>query len=306
MAQDSDVARVAAALKAPGIRYKRFGNDPIRSTAQPAENVANSSPLLEAPPLEPPVEPQGDAAPEPAPRHYEPPPVSFTPPPAGFGASPYSFAATLPPTEEIAGSAAAQLPFGAPPAYPERAVPYEARGAFPGFATMTAPQHQPLEQAPTYPQAPATYGFGGPAADPGQNNDRLLEALGRQADPPGQAPQPLSYCSPAPAGTFGSLLGAEASAPMQSFGQPAPQQFAFHHTGYGESGGHSGPSPAGFSPATLQTGNWPGPAPPSALLPAAMVTLPLAEVMRLVAIGTPVVSSPFAAFRVSGSVPNAR
>lgn len=290
------------------------------------EHAVNPSPLPDAvpdaaaakmaTPLERLAEPQGAFAPEPtqappsvpagpASHPSEPPPVSVTLPPAGFGASPPGPIAP-PPAQDIAGVAAGLLPFGAPPAYPERATLHEARGEFPGVGAMTTPQHQPLGQAPTHPQAPAAYGFGSPATDPVQNNYRLLEALARQADLPGQAPQPPSYSSPAFAGTFGALLGAETSVPMQSFGQQAPQQSAFHHTGGGQSGSKSGPGPAGFSPAVLPTGNWPSPVPPSALLPAAMVTLPLAEVMRLVAVGAPVVSPPFAAFRVSGGAPIAR
>ena len=36
MAQDTDVARVAAALRAPAIRYKSFGNEAVRTPAAPA------------------------------------------------------------------------------------------------------------------------------------------------------------------------------------------------------------------------------------------------------------------------------
>lgn len=296
MAQDSDVARVAAALKAPGIRYKSFGNDPVRSMAQPVENVANSAPLLEAAasllPSEPPVEPQGDTAPEltvqappgapvPAPWRHEPPPVSTAPPPA-------------------------QLPVGAAPGHPEPAPPHQARGEFPGFGAMTAPQHQSHAQAPTHPPAPVAPGFCSPTADPGPASYRLLEALGQLAGSPGPVSQPPAYPSPASAGTLGSLLGPEASVPMRGFGPPASPQPAFHHAGGGQFGGQSGLGPAGFGPAALSTGTWPSPLPTSALLPAALVTLPLAEVMRLVAVGAPVVSSPFAAFRVSGGAPHAR
>ena len=139
-------------------------------------------------------------------------------------------------------------------------------------------------------------------ADPTQNTYRLLESLGGQVDPPGQASQSTSYASQGPAGTFGSLPALETAAPMHSFGQPASQQSAFHHTGYGK----FGPGSAGSNPPALPSGNWPSPMLTPALLPAALVTLPLAEVMRLIAVGVSVVSTPFAAFRVSGSTPAAR
>jgi hypothetical protein len=48
------------------------------------------------------------------------------------------------------------------------------------------------------------------------------------------------------------------------------------------------------------------PAPQSGLLPAGMVTLPLAEVMRLVSGAVPDPASPFAALRLAGGPPGAR
>ncbi|EHM03104.1 hypothetical protein HMPREF9946_00454 [Acetobacteraceae bacterium AT-5844] len=53
MAQDIDVARVAAALRAPVIRYRNFGNEPVRGTFQEEETVAAAdmgatTPALEA------------------------------------------------------------------------------------------------------------------------------------------------------------------------------------------------------------------------------------------------------------------
>ncbi|RYJ04277.1 MAG: hypothetical protein EON47_00950 [Acetobacteraceae bacterium] len=244
------------------------------------------------------------SAPEPAPRHYEPPPASFTPPP--------SF--TQAPLRQDSGDAAAgQFPFGAPPTYPEPTAPYEARGEFPEASAAVAspsvpmqgfPQQQPFSQMPAaHAQGAAAYGFGASIADPAQNNYRLLESLGRPGELPGQVPQPPSHLPQGPTGTFGSMSSMEAAAAMQSFGQPAAQQSGFQHPGYGQFGhGQTGFSP----PALPATSTWPSPVSTSALLPAAMVTLPLAEVMRLVAVGAPVASSPFAAFRVSGGVSNSR
>ena len=48
MAQDSDVARVAAALKAPGLRYRSFGNEPVRAPRVEVSNVTDAYPLLGA------------------------------------------------------------------------------------------------------------------------------------------------------------------------------------------------------------------------------------------------------------------
>jgi hypothetical protein len=51
---------------------------------------------------------------------------------------------------------------------------------------------------------------------------------------------------------------------------------------------------------------WPAPMPQAGLLPAGMVTLPLAEVMRLVGGTAPDPASPFAAFRIAGGSAGAR
>src|SRR5690348_3036336 len=39
MSQNDDVARVAQALKAPGLRYRSFGNEPVRSQNPPETNA---------------------------------------------------------------------------------------------------------------------------------------------------------------------------------------------------------------------------------------------------------------------------
>jgi hypothetical protein len=72
-----------------------------------------------------------------------------------------------------------------------------------------------------------------------------------------------------------------------------------------EPAGYAAASP-GYPPTHLPAAGWSSAPRSPALLPAAMVNLPLAEVMRLVAVGAPVASSPFAAFRVSGGTPNTR
>lgn len=45
MAHDTDVARVAAALNSPGLRYRNFRNHPVRVPVQPVTNGAEPSPL---------------------------------------------------------------------------------------------------------------------------------------------------------------------------------------------------------------------------------------------------------------------
>lgn len=353
MAQDSDVARMAAALKASGIRYKSFGNGPVRGLVQPAGNVANSFPLPGIatettaavprpscmPASDPPSEPQiatvsapdttrsvsvpdcrayqSTNAPETAPPSYEPLSAGFTRTSPRFVAPSSSFTASqtnITPTplmQEIGGATAGQFPFGALPAYPEPAVPRDGRGEFPGYGAADVPQGFPLQgsqrdaftHAPTaHPQGATAYGFSAPVADPAQNSYHLLQSMGRHEELSGQRPQPSSLLSQGEVGTFGALSGPEASVAMQNFGQAVPQQTALHHPDCGQPS-HGA---AGFGPAALSTGNWPIPVPSSTLLPAAMVTLPLAEVMRLVAVCAPVVSSPFAAFRVSGGELNSR
>ncbi len=46
MAQDSDVARVTAALKAPGLRYRSFSNEPVRTPRVDVGSVAETFPLF--------------------------------------------------------------------------------------------------------------------------------------------------------------------------------------------------------------------------------------------------------------------
>ena len=238
MAQDPDVARVAAALKAPGIRYRNFGNTPVRRPLQPVAPAADPRP--EAAPA------AGLAAPAPheapaGPAARPPDPVTLLP---GFA----SLASLLP---GLSGPAAAPPAAGPVPPTPSHA-------------------------GPGLPPA----AFGQVAAEPTREGYRLLESIGRLAGRPGAAaawPDPLAPGPDRapPATTLQSLGRQEAPA----FAPPAFTSPAFAPPAFAPSGQAAAAPPP--------PGHWPDPAPASAPPPATMVTLPLAELMRLVAATAP-------------------
>ncbi len=262
MAQDSDVARVAAALKAPGLRYRSFGNEPVRAPRVDVSNVTDAYPLLGAA-----MEAAADdiaapelAIPEPAPAPAPlPEPVAAEPPPV--------------------------LPAYVPPPVP-RPEPMQVAPPPPYLPPEPAPLPSLFAQALSQPPpAPLAEPAPPPAAAPAYS---LLEALGRQADlgpsmaASGSVPAPASYGQraggPAPGGTFGSLLASSAGA----YGAPVTAVAA----------------PWGSSPGTgLRS---------ASLLPAAAVTIPLSEVLRLIAVGAPAPSSSFDAFRAAVRAPGSR
>lgn len=263
MAQDSDVARVAAALKAPGLRYRSFGNEPVRSPRVDPESVAEAFPLLgaamedaaETMPLDAPHEPAAEEA------------VRIPAPPALVAPEPEPMPAPL-----------LELPPAAPVSEPVAAV-QPASEAPPLFLAALS-QPLPAPPAPVPPPPPAQLGYApppppAPVAPPAYS---LLESLGRQSDltpsmaAAGSVPAQGSYGQPAAtaSGTFASLLA----------------------HGPAAGGGWNG------APGTaLRTGS---------LLPAAAVTVPLSEVLRLVAVGAPSPSSPFDAFRAAVRAPGSR
>lgn len=321
MAHDSDVARVAAALNSPGLRYRNFNNHPVRVSVQPVTHGANSSPLpatasetaSEAVAATIPHagdqsgDQSGDQAglqPEAGPAlrlQGEWPAISAAMPPgrsaqpAGLGESPFGFAGLASPVADAGG--------------------LDGQGGFLGTgAALPAPG--------VYPAPLGDLGFGGsPAAfgrtpaEPVRNGYRLLESLGFQGGMPGGPAAPSDPWATYPnhgsaGGTFASLMAQDQPATTtQGSGRPPP---SVHPAEPGPpTFGPVGFPPAGFPlgglpPAAPPSGHWPGPRPSSAYLPAAMVTLPLAEVMRLVAVGAPVASFPLAAFRVSGSASHSR
>jgi hypothetical protein len=69
MANDSDVARVVAALRAPSIKYFSFGNAPVRRVAPPAEEPAGLPVSLAAEPVAP-AAPTAPATPAADPGEY--------------------------------------------------------------------------------------------------------------------------------------------------------------------------------------------------------------------------------------------
>ncbi len=121
MARDPDVARVAAALKSPGLRYRSFGNEPVRGAAsQSVDNSLDSFPLVGAAIEAATAETQ--QFPPAAELHASVPPPSFVPLPADFASrpspGPVDLSYPLPePTRPAAPPPAAEIPCrSAPPA----------------------------------------------------------------------------------------------------------------------------------------------------------------------------------------------
>lgn len=276
MAHDSDVARVAAALKAPGIRYRNFGNDPVRSAATPAGRAIRPFPL-------PSAAMDADAA-APAPEDTRPaaetachamPGLAELPTPEPAFIVPEVIALRpVPPAAVVPDARAGQFPSSVPPAYPEPAPPFSpAPAAFPELATPGLGP-APSEQWPT---------------DRGAGSYRLLEALGM----PGAAGHALPPASPWPVAMPQAAPRASTST-MQSLGRAV-------------AGAQLPPGqPIAEPPAAAAAADGVGLPPFPGPLPAAMVTLPLAEVLRLIATGVSAAPSPFAALRVPGGATNSR
>ena len=290
MAQDSDVARVAAALKAPGLRYRSFGNEPVRAPRVDVSTVNDAYPLLgaamesaaddmAAPELTA-AEPEPMPAPEPV--QAELPPISaYVPPPEPVHAAPPEPVYVAPPAPVYVAPPA---PVYAPP-------PAQQPAPMPEPAPAPSLFAQALSQPPAAPpavQAPAQTFAPAPTPAPAAPAYSLLEALGRQSDlgpsmsASASLPAAASYgqpaAGPAPGGTFGSLLAGSAGSP-----------------------GFSAP---GAAPAAWSSGG--ALARSASLLPAAAVTIPLSEVMRLIAVGAPAPSSSFDAFRAAVRAPGSR
>ena len=278
MKDDADVARVAAALNAPGLRYRSFNNAPVRVySAAPRE-------LLTPEPFAPPSEALVPSA-LPMPVYPEPLPAE---PPASldqdfeYATAEEAFLAVEPPALPPAHVAPPAAP---PPAEP---VPPPAAAA-PLFswpevapAAPLAPQIAPI-QVPVSPvtQAPPAYAAPEPAPAPIAMQPtespaldyRLFNAIGRLGDPPGGAGQPQA------ANTTLAMLRSRIDATPES---PLPFQ------------GVHVPMSSPIQP------------PPAALVPASAVTVPLSDVMRLIAAGAPPPASPFEAFRSALSAQPAR
>ncbi len=266
MAQDSDVARVAAAMNAPGFKYRSFGNEPVRirpgttgtlaqPPAPPPAFVEDDVPLVEPLPLEP--------YPEPAP----PEPLAYEDSPGAL----YSFDSYPDPLPELPPLMAEPPP--PPPPAPAPVVvpvvaPVKAPAALPPTPAPVAPPAPLPQVAQSYPPPAA------PASSPlAAGGFRLLESIGHR---PGDTRAPAATATPG--GTLGLLrraaeTGAEGGTTLA--GMSASNPF-------------SGPMPP-LSPSGHQSG----------LLPAAAVTVPLSDVMRLIAAGATPPPSPFDAFRAA-------
>ncbi|MBL6454952.1 hypothetical protein JMJ55_06430 [Belnapia sp. T6] len=258
MAQDSDVARVAAALKAPGIRYRSFGNDPVRGATPPADNAAGALPDHDR-------VPEDAAPPAPQPAAQAPQPVE---PPA---------ARAIPDRIVYAPPAMPEAPAPQPVAQPAYAVPPQLPPSPPAPSAFVA-QHQTSPAPPSFTAQPYI-----PSAPPGY-------------------PPPQAYAAPAypPAGPPPSFAPMQPAMPPPA---PAPVPTPAPYRLLEALGRPDDVMPQG---AALALGPMEGRR-ADGLLPAALVTLPLAEVLRLVAAGPPITAaSPFAAFRIPGNSPSGR
>jgi hypothetical protein len=177
-----------------------------------------------------------------------------------------------PPSPEPLAAPLLELP--PVPSTPEPVAQPEPASAPPPL--FVAALSQPAMPAPMTAPEPPRQAPAAPQAAPAYS---LLESLGRQTDltpslaAAASVPTQGAYAAsagPSPSGTFASLLAAAPSA----------------------AGGW------GSAPGTaLRSGS---------LLPAAAVTVPLSEVLRLIAVGAPNPSSPFDAFRAALHAPGSR
>lgn len=285
MGQDSDVARVAAAMNAPGFKYRSFGNEPVRirpgSAGTLAQPVTEAAPYVEdsLPPL--PI-PAAESLPPPVP--YIPEPLVYDDTPsARYAYDDFPEAAPVLPEASMMSPMPDSAPMMAPmpqlapmmtPAEPPPPEPPlfswpESPANPPPLPTQVAPPAPSV--AVGQPYAPAMRSEAAPVAD---GNFRLLESMGHR---PGENAPPRMAEAPA-GGTLGFVRRA------------AEGGGASNSSGMGMNLGFGGGAPLPpLSPSGHQSG----------LLPAAAVTVPLADVMRLIAAGATPPPSPFDAFRAA-------
>ena len=267
MAQDSDVARVTAALKAPGLRYRSFSNEPVRTPRVDVGSVAETFPLFGssmeeaaemASPELPDREPVRAALAIPPAPLPEPEPIAA--PPVVVVAEP---APPPPPPPPVPVYVAPPPP---PPPAPEPPA-FVAALSQPAPAPVYVPQ--PSYAAPSF--TPASHAPAAPPAAPAAPAYSLLESLGRQSD-------------------LAPSMAASAANPHAAYGQPAAPSGTFASLLSSSGAGAQGAWGAAVTGTPLRGG---------ALLPAAAVTVPLSEVLRLIAAGAPSPASPFDAFRAA-------
>ena len=295
MAQDNDVARMAAAMNTPGFKYRSFGNEPVRVRPGVAGTLA---PQGTAPAMEDQLQPSAlllslDDGPLAMPQASFPEPLhemAFDEAPASILAyDAFPAAQTALPKVDLA------LP-KLEPALPPfvAALPLLSGQALVQEAAAALPEPPPAPPLFSWPEsfaaplpptaAPAPLALAQPAGslpttrlnppDP-VGGFRLLESIGHQAEDgaPSRAEAPAS-------GTLARLrrsaATADAGLPLSPSGTDAGWDFAAQAS----------------IPAAAQTH-------PSGLLPAAAVTVPLSDVMRLIAAGATPPPSPFDAFRAA-------
>ena len=274
-------------MNAPGFRYRSFGNEPVRIRPGAAGTLAAAM-----------VEPLAPLAPLPGPGYLEEPAPELPPllPMADQMLSSYGQlpAPELPaagyaePAADYGLGETAPQPMLAPPmlhqAMPEP-MPEPEPPAAPLFSWPEAPMPAPSPAPSLLPEVAQAY----PAAMPepaepialrpvAADGFRLLQAIGHRGGgdegmprPPGDAGGTLAMLRSAMASGTGDTTMAGISAGMGGLAAPP---------------GLAAPIGAG---ATSQGG----------LLPAAAVTVPLSDVMRLIAAGATPPTSPFDAFRVA-------
>ncbi len=267
MAQDTDVARVAAALRAPGIRYRSFGNEPVRSAATAAGGEFS---LLSA---------GMTAAAEVAAQQGNPPETWSAPTEPAFDPAPYASQTDTP--QNYASQAYAPQPYAAQdyaaqtsaaqtsaaPAYPVESYAAAAPAwSDPPPASWSAP-----ESATSNRREPAPPSW----AEPAQPSWTEIPAPSWAATPdaPASWPEPAAPAWPAPAAALAAPPAAS-SLPVAPIVEPWPAEPA--------------PPPPSAMPAWT-------PAPPAAPAPVVHATpVPIAPPIAAAqtAVAAPVATAP--------------
>ena len=259
MAQDSDIARVAAVLKTPGLRYLNFGNEAVRPRpkppAPPPEPEITAEPAQDFPLLGAALAALDEIPVQPAPAA---PPVADAPPPT---ATSQLLAAVLPqaPSAELQPPPAVPVPpvmpvpqyaapvpppvyapppaYAAQPVYPPPPMPYP-QAPHAGMGRMDLPPLSPelaaimaaaFPSAPAYPPTapypqPAPYPQQAYGVPPGYPPSAYAPPPAYPAPPPAYAPQPPAY-APQPAAYAPAPPAPQPPAPPAS-AAPAPAPVA--------------------------------------------------------------------------------
>ncbi len=250
MTQEHDVARVAAALNTPGLRYRSFRNEPVRvkpvpeaevpqpPTAMPSELPDPAQPAAEdvilldlpeslPPPLLVTLGAMPEAVPAPAPEPpaapvaaAPPPPPAETPPPA---AMPAPAPAPLPESSFSALMKAGEAALGLPVALPEpppQPAPAPAPAAVaaappppPSFALLDAVGAAPLPARPAPPSPVSTLARLRGEERGGDTPAREILPASRVTVPLPEVMRLISAGAPAPASPFDAVRASLRPAP---------------------------------------------------------------------------------------------